>query len=378
MSDKKTQSTTEQLKKNTTIANELAQEQGAENIQAFVANTAANMSSKNDRVALKAQKAAGDLVSELATLILYQNLDAEFDLGVYNWADKFDDEQISAGNSKEFVKNILTGADTFDITKFVPVKLTLPKVKSTLISMYKADGTLASGAYQFKKPLTITREQWLPYFLSGKLEQFISQITSLMSETYKLFKVELFEALLKTKSNFNKSITDSTSANMFECLSNVIFPEISKMRFLNSAYNMTTIAAPIPLSTNKKEDLLLFINAANETKLATGIKSQLFNAQLIDIKEYIPNENIIPVSGAITTGNSDTAISIGADWLTTKQIIVINKNAIRHIFQIDKSESQAWAENLTIQMVLHIWGAIGIVPWGQGFFYECANLDVLP
>lgn len=84
MSDKKTQSTTEQLKKNTTIANELAQEQGAENIQAFVANTAANMSSKNDRVALKAQKAAGDLVSELATLILYQNLDAEFDLGVYN------------------------------------------------------------------------------------------------------------------------------------------------------------------------------------------------------------------------------------------------------------------------------------------------------
>lgn len=134
-----------------------------------------------------------------------------------------------------------------------------------------------------------------------------------MSETYKLFKVELFEALLKTKSNFNKSITDSTSANMFECLSNVIFPEISKMRFLNSAYNMTTIATPIPLSTNKKEDLLLFINAANETKLATGIKSQLFNAQLIDIKEYIPNENIIPVSGAITTGNSDTAISIGAD-----------------------------------------------------------------
>lgn len=75
----------------------------------------------------------------------------------------FDDEKVEAGNTKQYIRNIITGADTYDPNMFVPAKATQPKVASTTISLYDRaeDGNVILGqnAYQFKKPLTITAQQ---------------------------------------------------------------------------------------------------------------------------------------------------------------------------------------------------------------------------
>lgn len=375
----------------TEIAHDVAKGMGFENAKDLMEKTIADAKSPNKVKQAQGRAIAAEFTKQLALLILYQEIENPMIPSKnYAWTKKFNDEMISQGNSKEFVMNIATGNDTYNAEQFIPNKATAPLIETKVISMYieKADGTreLAPNAYQYLKPLTINESQWYPYFIAGKLGEFVSKISSLMRQSYDLFVLNKMENFIKNMT-FSKTITGDgngltgnqlagKNADMFACLSNEVIPAIEKMTYLNTEFNLSNQSKNI--SGVNSSDILVFMNNNIKSKLRSGVMSRLFNAHLISLDEVIPKENWIGTAGSVVVGNSDTAISIGNDWIDNNTIYVISKDAIRHCLQVDRTESQAWAQNMTIQIVLHIWGTIDSLPWEKGFKYVSDKLGILP
>lgn len=372
----------------TEIAHDIAKGMKFENAKDLMDKTIADINSSNKVRQVQGRAIAAEFTKQLALLILYQEIETPYIPSKnYSWTKYFNDEMISNGNSKEFIMEIPTGNDTYNADQFVPTKATAPLIETKIISMYKenTDGTrtLADGAYQYLKPLTINESQWYPYFIAGKLGEFISKIRALMRKSYDLFIVSKMENFIKTMT-FKKTIigngngnTDAgTNQDMFACLSNEVLPNIEKMTYLNIEYNLSNTSKNI--SAANSSDILVFMNNNIKSKLRSGVMTRLFNANLISLDQVVPSENWIGTAGSVTTGDSDTAITIGNDWIDDNTIYVLTKDAIRHCLQVDKAESQAWAQNMTIQIVLHIWGTIDSLPWEKGFKYTSDKLSVLP
>ena len=88
---------------------------------------------------------------------------------------------------------------------------------------------------------------------------------------------------------------------------------------------------------------------------------------------------ILTLSNKLTIGNSQTAISTDStQYVDEDTIYVFDKNLIKSLIQVQRNESQAWAENMTIQLTLHVWGVVGTLPWNKVFKYTNENLKVLP
>lgn len=376
----------------TDIAHEVAETMGYENAKDLMERTITDINSKNPAKAQAGRAIAAEFTKQLALLILYQEIESPKIPNKYGWAKHFNDGVISQGNSKEFIMTIPTGNDEYNPDNFVPTKHTSPLIETKIISMYieKQDGTRekAPNTYQYLKPLTILESQWYPYFMTGKLGEFIARITELMRKSYDLFIISKMENFIKTMT-FKKTITgdgngiqagtaqaNGKNMDMFACLSNEVIPHIEKMSYLNTEYNLSAtsknIGAPSP------SDILVFMNNTIKSKLRTGVMTRLFNANLISLDQVVPAENWIGTAGSITVSNSDTAITIGNDWIDNNTIYVFTKDAIKHCLQINRTESQAWATNMTIQIVLHIWGTVDSLPWEKGFKYTSDKLSVLP
>lgn len=371
----------------TELAHDIAKEMGFDNAKQLIEETAKNVKSSNRATSQKARAIAAEFTKQLALLILYQEIEKPSIPAKYNWAEKFNDTMIQNGNSKEFIAPIYTGNGVYNADEFIPTKATSPIIETKIISMYveQANGTrqLAPNAYQYRKTLTLNESQWFPYFMAGKLGEFIGTISAMMRESYKLFKIAKLESYIKNMT-FNKTITGNgngnttagTNQDMFACLSNEVIPAIEQMQYLNTEYNLGAtskyIAAPA------SSDILVFMNNKVKSKLRTGVMSRLFNAHLISLNEVIPADNWIGTAGSVQNADDDNAITIGQDWIDENTIYVFDKNAIRHCLQIDRTESQAWAQNMTLQIVLHIWGTIGDLPWNKGFKYVSDKLSVLP
>lgn len=371
----------EKRKSMTKTANDLAGVKGHKDAKSFMEDTKAKLESTNKAVKQKAVSDAREFTKDLLLLVLYQDIDKMSDLGyVSDFANKFDDGEISEGNAKQYIANKLTGNDTYLSNEFVPAKKSKKSVETHVIQMYTKDNStgdisLHPKAYQFKKPLTLQEPEWLPYFKSGALGEFIAELQRQLATVYNIYKFNKIANLIKTQT-FNKSIT-GTGKDLFECLSDEILPAIRKMTTLNSEYNVNAKSKYV--HNTKIEDLIVIMSPANIQRIQSGIKSQLFNAKFLDIGTLLNENNIINLGNEINIGDSDTEISIGAaEYVDDNTVYVLSKKAIRHVSQISRQESQAWAENLSIQLTLHVWGAVDFLPWGQGFKYTNPNLSKLP
>lgn len=373
---------------NTQLAHDLAIEYGYENAKEFMEKTNQDIASPNKVRSQSAKAIAANFTTKLALLILYQEIEnPTIPESRYNWVKRFNDEKIVNGNSKEFAMNLPTGNDTYVGANFVPTKDSSPLIETKIISMYveQANGNreLAPNAYRYLKPLTISEAQWYPYFISGKLGEFVYKIRDLMKKSYDLFVISKMENYIKNMTfsntitgNGNGNTDANTNQDMFACLVNEVIPNIERMTYLNTAYNLDSNSKNI--SATDPKDILVFTNNNIKSKLRTGVQSRTFNANLISLNDVIPAENWIGTAGSIEVGDSDTAISIGPDWIDNNTIYVLSKNAIKHCLQVDRVETQAWAQNMTLQIVLHVWGTIGDLPWEKGFKYVSDKLSVLP
>lgn len=362
------------IKNSGKIANRLSEEFGAKNVKDFMESTNLQMKSPDLITRKTAETKAAGFVKELALLLLYQVvIDSNSIEYMNSYSNAFNDGEISEGNSKEYIVSLDTGFDSYDESKFIPSNITKPLQESTIISMFNADKTLNKDAYQFKKSLTITEMEWLPYFKSGELKKFIDLISGKMLRSYELFKFDMLAKLLT--SLVPQKVIAGVEKDCFRCISNEVFPEIENMIKYNKDYNL--LASSDYVDALNESDIMLVVGNKLLSRLKNGVESQLFNAQFFgpNSKPY----NILTLSNKLTFGDSQTAITTDASqYVDEDTIFVFDKNLIKSLIQVQKNESQAWAENMTIQLTLHVWGVVGTLPWNKIFKYTNANLKVLP
>lgn len=364
-------------------ADQMAQEMGYANAQEMLSEIKDALTNGNIVSQAAAQKAATDFTGKLILLVLYQEIESRYRLEPYNWVNKFESSKIEAGNSKQFIRNVITGGDTFDANQFVPNKVSNPKIDTTIISLYTRDSSnndnLSTYGFKYKKPLTISKQLWLPYFTSGKLQEFIDSIVKLVNDSFEIFRVTILQNMLTdAKTQINKKVT-GTATNILKCFTDEIYPMLTEMNFLNSDYNININGTSTSLNSSAKDDLLIFVSNKVYTMLNSGVLSQIYNSKMAAIEQYINSENIVPCSKKLISGDSDTPITVDTNGLIADtEILVLNKNCIKQLFWVNQNESQSWATNMTLEIVLHVWGAFGFIPWGQGFYYSNPNLIITP
>ena len=405
-------STNEKQKLNESIqqtANEYSQAQGYANTKEAVGRMSRMMSSESPVTAAMGERMAGDFTQSLLGLTLYQNFYNQYDLGAYSWINKFDDQIVNQGNQVQYTRQLITGNDQYDEALFNPTSLTYPKLDVVAyIKLYKTfngnqNSDLATfddngcKGYKFKKPQTLIAEQWIPYFKSGKLMEFIGDVVSNMSKSYNLFKVNLFEEAItkiissatapsnqgqSTEGTLNANHVykfNGNSADMLSSFTKEIFPLITSMKFLTNKYNLRLNGNATGLNNAKPEDILMFVNQKTYTRLNNGVLANVFNNKLAEIEAIIPKENIICTGNKTNsvTGSSTAITMSSTPLIGDNQVLIMTKDCLKHLtFLQYRPEEQLYTTNLARQITLHAWGSLGFIPWGQCVLYENNNLGI--
>lgn len=367
----------EQIKKARNIADTYAASMGKDSISDVIKPIQEGLNSDDLTVQDLARSQARATVEQLSRLILRQeiftNPDANY---VTRFVARFRDGVVNEGNGKIYDFNNATGVDTWNPSQFIPTGTTTTSVDEFKIEMYQQNGTLnAQQGYQFKKPITFIEKNWIPYFRSGNLIGFIGQLQANMERAWNLY---IFDKIARkiTSATYGKTITGNT-ANAFDAWSQDILPEIRRMTTYSSDY--TYNAANTNLMVSDPSDLIIIASAKTIQTLESGIKSQLFSAKFLDIKGILDESNFTNLGNQITVGNTTQNISVGTTaYVDDNTIYVIHKDAIKHFTQVDRVETQSFAHNLSTTIVMHKWGALDFLPWGQCFKYTNPKLNTLP
>lgn len=363
------------LAKNKEIADKYAKIKGVDSINEITDKAREMMNSDDSTIKQLGKALAVETISDLAQLILYQEIESLSLPSEYDLVERTNDGYINEGNAKEYIASLITGNTVYNPTNFNPDKQTLKQLNKYIIQMYDAGGTLNKNAFQFLKELTLPEGQWIPYFKSGKLSTYMN---ILRNEIYKAFKVYLSNMLFNkiTTTTYKKTI-NGTADNMFDCLVSEVIPNINKMTQLNSEYNIVESQV---IDTANMDDIIVIMSNKNKTLIQNGIKTQLFNAELLGPSgKLLRPENIICLGNKINITDQDTVASdSGNEWVDDNTIYVIDISKIKTIYQVNSNSSQFYARNITLYIALHVWGAMDILPWCKAFKYTNTNLSTLP
>lgn len=366
------------------IANDIATENGANNAVEYIDGLKNDVNSKSTARSASAKAAALDFTQKLLRLVLYQEIKSEFDLTKYKWIDKFDDERIEAGDGKEYIKNLLTGVDAYVDDAFVPTKATNPSADAKVIKLYDDNGSVNKYGFKALKPLTITESKWFPYFMSGKLMQFIDEQVDIMKKSMFFYKYTVFTKLFKDligDSDTNKISQRITgnATNILSAFVNEIFPEIENMQYFNNKFARDITKNSQYPNVNNREDLLMIMNRNTLNRFKNGAMSNELNNKLINFNDVLPLENIIGTGADITVGASTDNITVSDTELVPENtVVVINKNLFKYLWFVEISDSQKFVQNMSIQFVHHLWGVFGQLDWEGAFVYTNENLKTLP
>ena len=386
------------VKKTVAAGDAVANQMGYTSAANLTASVNDNLSSTDELTQRTARNTAGDFVSKLTQLVLYQQIDGEYNFDAYRYVNKFENTKIAAGNSKQYQRKILTGAETYDANAFIPTKVTYPTGDVATISLYDNNGALSKYGYQFKKGVSLQPQKWMTFFTSGKLQEFITDTVNSLNQSYFLFRVSMIEKMLsdmkptRTLDNGTKNYTLSdkkiqknivgTASNLLTAFTQEIFPEIQKMRFLSSEYNINLNGSSTSLNSTSKNKLIMLMNTNTATKLQNGVIANVFNAQLVKPDNFIDSENIFQVSKMLNFSTTDESAPVTiqeTNLLDEDEIIVLESDAIKSLYWIPgDDEANRFGQNMTTQVTLHAWGALGFIPWGMGFYYTNKNMTNLP
>lgn len=366
----------DQIKKARNIADTYAASMGKSSISEVIKPIQDGLNSDDIAIQDLARNQARLTVENLSRLILRQEIFTNPEANYINsFVNKFRDGVVNEGNGKLYDFNNATGVETWAANKFIPDGLTTTNVDEFKIEMYDAGGALSAQGYQFKKPITFIEKNWIPYFRAGNLIGFIAQLQANMEKAWNYF---MFDKLARkiTTATYNKTVAGNAQ-NAFDAWALEILPTIRNMTTLSAEFNQKTGQTNLMLSNPK--DLIIIASSKTIQTLESGIKSQLFNAKFLDIKGILDESNFTNLGNQITVGDTTQAVSVSTTpYVNDNTIYVIHKDAIKHFTQVDRVETQFFAHNLSTTIVMHKWGALDFLPWGQCFKYTNNNLNTLP
>lgn len=364
---------------NAALANELAKTLGYDTIQELIKDVGNKVSSTNAAERRMGEKLGAETITELALLVLKQEIVSQAKPSYLNFANIFDDGILDAGNSKQYLFNMPTGNSKYDPDQFIPINRTEQFLKQHIISIYDRNNigeiTLNPNTVQYRKNLTISEVNWLQYFKTGTLNQFLTELRSNLRMSFEMFKYDKI-------ANYITSLQDiktvqGTAKNMFDCFVDEIFPLLTNFDYYSSDYNRDQNFKGIVAAG--ASNMYMIMSANNLARFKTGIKSQVYNAQFLNFKNIMDDSRIFSLGKKFNISNENTPIVMKEEtYIDDNTIYIFDKNIIKLLYQIDKQQSQSFAENLATQIVLHIWLTYDTLPWGQIVKYTNKNLKVLP
>lgn len=360
---------------NKEVASKYAELKGVESISEVVDPIKKSLNSSNPVDVAAGKRIAQGVIEDLVALCLQQSIMFTRLPEQYDLVDRVYDGTLTEGNSKEYIASLDTGNVTYEPTMFVPTKQTLKQQEHYLLQMYDSANSLNPKAYQFKKELTITEPQWIPYFKSGKLNEFIS---GLMESIYRSYKLFLFNKLATIISDNTKGkIVNGSAGNLYDALQEFL-PQVEEMYLLNSEFNAEQSSKVI--DAKDERTILIFCSTKIKSLIKNGIKTQLFNAELLGAgAKTMTTDNLFNLGNKITIGDQDAIlVDSKTPWIDDNTIIAVEINGIKHIDQLKEVQSQYFAANNTLYVAYHCWGVIDILPWAKKLVYKNNNLSTLP
>lgn len=365
------------------VADELAKSEryDSEGVKDLGEKFRVGLNSKNAVEQQETKNKAKDYLGNLVMLTLKQVFEKQSTVTYINsFANMFDDGYLNEGNYKQYNRVLPTGHSNYviDGADFTPAVRTHPKNESWTLKMYKDVDTLADESFQFKKPLTRSENEWIPYFKSGALQEFIALIQEEIYLTWQYFKYDrLMKYIISTSESFQKQVK-GTGKDMFEAMQELLVL-IRDMTLLNNEFNIGDKTQTKTLNVTNPKDLIILMSAKNKQMLQSGIMTQLFNAQLLNFEGVINQENIYIAGQKLDIKTEHDVIDLFPEkYIDDNTIIVFDKKAFRFLMQLSESGTQSFPSNLTLELTLHKWGTMGYLPWYQGFVYKNNNLSSLP
>lgn len=384
----------EELKvKGNELADKIASEMNFNSAQDLMDDANARMSSNESYEKRSGERLAGDFTSKLSLVmfeqVIYSGLGSK---DVYSWVNKFTGPFMDFGNSIQFQNLLGTNAKNYNLNEFIPQGLTNPEIEVFTAQFLKNDQILSETSYQYKKSLSLNNKDWMVYFKSGKLDEFISKIIEQMQKTYRYFVANQLQQLLKklgsgdaqvnlanagvNGKNLKLKKVTSAANDTFAALNDFLIA----LNDLTNDVNKTTIAADSKnIGSVALEDLVIFVPKKLAAKFNSAILTRLPSAQFFNTEDIFNSERMVQIGAELKTvkDNTNNVIDVVANstpFLSDNKILVVEKEAIKHMLLVNQSESQYFAENMINQLTIHIWGFFAILPFKKGFLFECNNL----
>lgn len=360
-------------------ANEIANEYGYENINAAQSDLNNKMKSSDAIISSKAANTAGTMIAKLLQLVLYQEvvtLPENLSTGKQRVISEAYEGNISHGNTYEESFLLPTGVENWDPNAYVPNERLEPKfTDSFVMSMYQTSGDLAAGAYRFKKRVSINVNEWLPYFKANTLNVMVEKYRKTIRDTYDMYIADMLCTLINTGTP-QTIINDTQSGNTFECI-NTIGGIVENMKQENTEYNYKDTLAIGYLTDN----FSVYMNSKTINLINSGVASQLYhNNFVIGDNGIFTKEQMRNVGNKLVIPTTNDPITINKDspYVPENTIHIIAKDALVHKNQVVYEEQQTYINNMTVEVVLHVWGVVGIRPWAQWVKYTSDYLNTLP
>lgn len=364
------------------------------NVRAAQATEAEMRTAGNHRAA--GQFAQGFL-GTIAQKLIYQTILTAPYSDDLNFIERFRGENIDFGTAKEIVATQMSGYQELDQEQFVPTATTKATVISQVNSFLQQNGQLnTTGANAFMKQFCMSIQSYATkeFMLSDvKLQQFIQNLRDSVINGAKLYLYNQIMSVIKdgitnaaTTPNGSKwTLINGTATNMFDACIEVC-THIKKLTKLGNEYQLikSTQASENHVRASDYRDLTWIWSIDNDEKASRGIKSQLYHYKLWDPTNSINENNVytpykeitLPDLTASKANNFPTMTN--NLWIDNSTVVVLENKAIEFNLVWEKSETQYYTNNMTLQITYNIAGMINAIKVMRGFVYKNPNLSTLP
>lgn len=313
-----------------------------------------------------------------------------------NFIERFRGENIDYGMAKEYVATQMSGYQELNQEQFVPTATTKATVINQVNNFLDNTGSLNTASNAFMKQFCMSIQTYATkeYFLSDvKLQQFIQNLRDSVISGAKLYLYNLIMNVIKngvtnasaTADGTKWTLINGTATNMFDaCIE--ICTHIKKLTKLGNEYQLikSTNASENHVRASDYRDLTWIWSIDNDERASRGIKSQLYHYKLWDPTNSINENNVytpykeITLPDLSTTKTNNFPTMTNNLWIDNNTVVVLENKAIEFNLVWEKSETQYYTNNMTLQITYNIAGMINPIKVMRGFVYKNTNLNRLP
>lgn len=351
---------------------------------------------RNNGNARAAGQFAQGFLGTIAQKLIYQTILTAPYSDDLNFIERFRGENIDFGTAKEYVATQMSGWEELNQEQFVPTATTKPTVITQVNSFLTDRGELNTSANAFMKKFCTSIQSYATkeFMLSDvKLQQFISNMRDSVINGAKLYLYNQIMTMIKngvagaaTEADGMKwTLINGTATNMFDACIEVC-THIKKLTKLGNEYQLIRSTQPSENLVRAADynNLTWIWSIDNDEKASRGIKSQLYHYKLWDKENMISDANVYTPYKQITlpdlTNNKANNYPTMTNnvWIDDSTVVVIENGAIEFNLVWEKTETQYYTNNMTLQLTYHIAGMINPVKVMRGFVYKNNNLSKLP